>query len=175
MKRSLSTKFGQPERLDWTDPLAVILMDHRGQLDLCDLLEEIADSLPSKVNAASCHLAIRGLHDRVRNHHCFEEEKFFPLLRTRAAGEERILESLDRLSAEHRIDEGYVEEVLELLTAVIGGSFSGPPDLAGYMLRGLFESLRRHIAFENEVLLPQARRLLTAADQALLVRELAKE
>jgi hemerythrin-like domain-containing protein len=175
MKQPSRTEMGQPERFDATDPLAVILIDHRGHLDLCDLLEEIADSLPNEISGASCHQAIRGLRDRVRNHHRFEDEHFFPLLRIRAAEEERVLLSLDRLSSEHRIDEGYVEEVLELLTAVVGGSFRGPPELAGYMLRGLFESLRRHIAFENEVLLPLAHRLLTTADRAQLIQELTRD
>jgi hypothetical protein len=36
--------------------------------------------------------------------------------------------------------------------------------MLGYMLRGFFEQQRRHIEWENRVLLPLARRTLTKAD-----------
>ena len=151
------------------DPLAVILEQHDLHLSLCDLLEEIADGLPDQVHAAKCQSAIEQLSERVFRHHQFEENLFFPLLRTRAVDDSYLQASLDRLEREHRVDEGYADEVLELLHQLIGGHFRGSADAAGYMLRGLFEALRRHIAFENDFVLPRADVLLTSDDRAHLV------
>ena len=50
------------------------------------------------------------------------------------------------------------------------------PNMVGYMLRSFFESYRRHIHWENAVVLPLARSRLTEEDveeleQAMLVHE----
>ncbi|MEM7566747.1 MAG: hemerythrin domain-containing protein, partial [Pseudomonadota bacterium] len=76
---------------------------------------------------------------------------------------------LDRLSAEHEEDEALLPEVLETLQALADDT--GPerePDIAGYVLRGYFESQRRHIAWEEDVVMPLARTRLGADDLAAL-------
>jgi len=156
------------------DAVAILLRHHQSHLALCDQLEEIADSLPDNVDVADCRRAIRDLSVRVRLHHRFEEREFFPLLRVRAAADESLQRSLDRLEDEHRTDEGYADEILDLLSAISSGSYKGSPEVAGYMLRGMFESLRRHIAFENDHILPRARRLLTESDNESLLNALAR-
>lgn len=154
------------------DPLSIILRHHSGHLALCDRLETIADSLPDRVNVLTCKIAIRDLNQRVRHHHRFEEIELFPILRRRATWDPVLTRSLDRLEAEHRADEGYSDEVEEVLSAIAEGVYQGSPDVAGYMLRGLFESLRRHIAFENDHVLPRANRLLTEFDRERLLSAL---
>lgn len=146
------------------DPITVILAHHAGHLVLCNSMETIADSLPDKVDLAICGTVIDALAERVDRHHRFEEQVLFPLLRRRAASDTGLIASLDRLGEEHHIDEGHAGEVMDLLGAIRRGSLDISPDAAGYMLRGLFESMRRHIAFENDHILPAARRLLTKAD-----------
>ncbi|MBN9246319.1 MAG: hypothetical protein J0I81_02505, partial [Hyphomicrobium sp.] len=42
------------------------------------------------------------------------------------------------------------------------------PETLGYILRGYFESQRRHIAWEDSVVLPAARKALTVEDLARL-------
>ncbi len=105
----------------------------------------------------------------ILSHHRFEEREFFPLLRARGGPGADLCNSLDRLEAEHQADEGYAAEILDLLSDITRGNYYGSPDTAGYMLRGLFESMRRHIAFENEHVLPRARKLLTDADRGHLL------
>lgn len=146
------------------DPITVILAHHARHLSLCDLLERIADSLPDKVDIAVCGIVLEGLTERVDRHHRFEDTIFFPLLRRRAPADDRLIGSLDRLVQEHHIDEGHAGEVIELLIEIRRGALGVSPDTAGYMLRGLFEGMRRHIAYENDYILPAARRLLTPAD-----------
>lgn len=159
---------GGPSR----DPLDLILLDHQHYLELCDRMEEIADTLPDKVSVATCTLVIQDLSRRVAWHHNFEEIHLFPVLRARARADDQLVASLDRLEREHRADEGYADEIVDLLSALASGTNLEAPDTAGYMLRGLFQSLRRHIAFENEHVLPLARRMLSAADLARLGRAL---
>lgn len=154
------------------DPITMILVHHAGHLTLCNSMERIADSLPDKVDLAICRAVINALSERVEKHHRFEDRVLFPLLRRRAASDDGLIRSLDRLGEEHDIDEGHAEEVIDLLGAFHRGSREISPDAAGYMLRGLFESMRRHIAFENDYILPAARRLLSNADLVELRVEL---
>jgi len=44
------------------------------------------------------------------------------------------------------------------------------PDMCGYMMRGFFESYRRHIRWEQTVLLPLARRRLRHGDLTALAQ-----
>jgi hemerythrin-like domain-containing protein len=147
-------------------------MDHQHYLELCDRMEEIADTLPDKVSVSTCTRVIQDLSRRVAWHHHFEEVHLFPVLRARARADDRLIASLNRLESEHRSDEGYADEIVDLLSALANGTSHEAPNTAGYMLRGLFQSLRRHIAFENEYVLPLARRMLSAADLARLERVL---
>lgn len=52
-----------------------------------------------------------------------------------------------------------------LKTAIAEGAVPNA-DMLGYMLRGYFESQRRHIAWEDRVVLPAARSVLNAQDLA---------
>jgi hemerythrin-like domain-containing protein len=53
---------------------------------------------------------------------------------------------------------------LESLDALSRGARLKNPDMVGYMLRSFFESYRRHIHWENAVVLPLARSRLSAED-----------
>lgn len=69
-------------------------------------------------------------------------------------GSEANLASTRRLRAEHVEDECFAGEVTEILLAIGHGETVENPEAIGFMLRGLFENLRRHIAFEREHVLP---------------------
>lgn len=121
------------------------------QLALCDELEEIADSLPGNVNRQKCIYAAKTLAPLVRGIHHYEETNLFPRV-IRSTGRLADDETLSRLRYEHLQDEGYAEELTEALFAL----GSGKPvnmEAVGYMLRGFFEGMRRHIAFERSHLL----------------------
>lgn len=156
------------------NPLEMISREHREHLVLCDKLEEIADSLPNNIDRHACSCAARALQDRVRVHHVIEEEGLFPLLSTRAGNDAEFMRSLQRLQDEHQTDEGYCDEVLELLTTLSNGNKLKNADAAGYLLRGLFECMRRHIAFEEEHVLPKAKEILDGSDLKTLALHMAK-
>lgn len=143
--------------------LATIRDAHREQLQLCDALEEIADSLPASINRQKCIYAAKALSPLVRNVHHYEETILFPRLRA-AAGDIVLLEkTLARLKYEHFEDECYAEELTETLLR-LGSGTQINQEAVGYMLRGFFESVRRHIAFEAAHLL-QGGSLATGRDE----------
>ncbi len=156
-----------PERLPLSidgDPLDFLCNSHHAQLALCDVLEGIADSLPNDIDRRLCFRAAMALRVDISLHHLDEERGLFPLLRKRVSVHESLQSSLQRLESEHYADEGFSEEVIEGLEALSRARADINHELIGYMLRGFFESIRRHIAFENEVLLPLARNAFTSGD-----------
>ena len=155
-------------------PLELISLEHGEHLALCDKLEEIADSLPNSIDKNTCTCAAFALRHRVGVHHAMEEEALFPLLHARAGNDIAFMRTLQRLQDEHRTDEGYCDEVLELLTALSTGSLPENVEAAGYLLRGLFECMRRHIAFEEDHLLPKAREVLEESDLQVLASHMAR-
>ena len=65
--------------------------------------------------------------------------------------------ALERLQYEHWKDESFAEEVSDGLIKFVSDSDHPSADTLAYMLRGFFEGLRRHIAFEAEHILPLLR------------------
>ncbi len=150
------------------DPFALLLEDHAKQWELCGWLERIADGLPDDVPPELCALAAQSLRTDMPRHHREEEEALFPLLIARAEDGDLADEIIAKLSEEHASDEGFAEELVDILERLEKGEPADNPNMLGYMLRGFFENYRRHIHWENTVLIPLAKRRLTAAD----VREL---
>ena len=135
------------------NPIAALRKAHKEQLLLCDRLEEIADSLPDAVNRQKCIYAARALGPMIRGVHRFEEDVVFPMIAERLKGDEKIEATLSRLRFEHCEDECFAEELTEALHALGAGADDINIEATGYMLRGFFEAMRRHIAFESEHLL----------------------
>lgn len=123
------------------------------QLDLCRELEEIADSLPAEVNRQKCIYAAKALGPLTMGAHRFEEEILFPWIETQAGGQMEITATLERLKFEHFEDECFIEELIDALLRLGAADVTVNPEAVGYMLRGFFVSMRRHIAFEQEHLL----------------------
>ncbi|MDP3525097.1 MAG: hemerythrin domain-containing protein [Hoeflea sp.] len=144
------------------NPIAALRKAHREQLLLCDRLEEIADSLPDSVNRQKCLYAARALGPMVRGVHRFEEEVVFPMVAARLEGDDKIQATLNRLRFEHCEDECFAEELTEALHALASAANDINVEATGYMLRGFFEAMRRHLAFEDEYLL--SKEALVASD-----------
>ena len=136
------------------DPISALRKAHKDQLLLCDRLEEIADSLPDAINRQKCIYAARALGPMIRGVHRFEEEVVFPLIAERLGADDHINSMLTRLRFEHCEDECFSEELTEALHDLGSGNPDINTEAIGYMLRGFFEAMRRHIAFESEMLLP---------------------
>ncbi|MER8576475.1 hemerythrin domain-containing protein [Mesorhizobium sp. M1338] len=125
---------------------------HREKLQLCDALERIADALPS-VDRLKCLGTANAIIPLLRDIHRYEETAIFPAYEEAVVGNTNLA-STRRLRAEHVEDECFADEVTEILLAIGHGETVENPEAIGFMLRGLFENLRRHIAFEREHVLP---------------------
>lgn len=134
-------------------PAAVMKRAHLEKLQLCEALERIADTLP-KVDRLKCLSTANAIVPLLRNIHQYEETVIFPAYEAALTGSDANLASTRRLRAEHVEDECFAGEVTEILLAIGHGETVENAEAVGFMLRGFFESLRRHIAFEREHVLP---------------------
>lgn len=136
-----------PRRIDSELQLSLKLA-HAEMQDLCEMLEGIADSLPHNLNPATCTKATQTLEALVKRVHSFEENEIFPKYAAANPGS-NTEGMLGRLREEHCVDECYAEELSDALRRVSSASDPISPDTLGYMLRGFFEAMRRHLAFED--------------------------
>lgn len=134
-------------------PAAVMKRAHWEKLQLCDALERIADALPG-VDRLKCLGTANAIVPLLRSIHRYEEAVIFPAYEAAVAANNAGVASIQRLRAEHVEDECFADEVTEILLAIGHGETVGNAEAIGFMLRGFFESLRRHIAFEREHVLP---------------------
>ena len=123
---------------------------HSEKLRICDDLEEIANSLPARYDRLKCLQIANALVPLMRRSHRYEEDFVFPAY----AALPHTEASMRRLLAEHIEDECFADEVTEALLTIGHGAAVDNPAAVGFMLRGFFELVRRHIAFEREHVLP---------------------
>jgi hemerythrin-like domain-containing protein len=127
---------------------------HRRLLAMCDELETVADSLPNNVDRHKCLALSRALGPLLAEAQELEEGEIFPALLTLKPLQAELGGTLKQLRFDHQLDLFYAEEVQEMLHSYGAGRRSVSPEAAGFMLRGFFEGLRRHIAFEEHLLVP---------------------
>lgn len=132
---------------------AQTLSHHQKQKFLCSRLEAVADGLPSNVDRQECLVLARDIYPMVKAAHNFEENVLFPHLE-RYAGADELEEGLERLRFEHWEDEAYAEEISDALGRIGRGGSVSDAEKISWMLRGFFDGVRRHMAFEAEHLLP---------------------
>jgi hypothetical protein len=125
---------------------------HGEQLALCRELEGIADSLPANINRQKCIYAAKALGPLIKGIHHYEETVLFPMLQANPDATVSLGSTIERLKFEHCEDECFAEELTDALLK-LGSGERVNMEAVGYMLRGFFEGMRRHIAFEREHLL----------------------
>ncbi|MGJ8529480.1 hemerythrin domain-containing protein [Maritalea sp.] len=146
------------------DLLAGLRKNHHDKHALCDRLEEIADALPDKVDRNVCVSTARAIEPILKKAHQYEEETLFPALKKLIKGADEQAAIFERLKIEHHEDLCFGEEVRDVLASYGTGKPMQTADATGYMLRGFFESLRRHMAIEQELVLPLKAQTKTAPD-----------
>lgn len=149
-----------------SDPILLVEREHALQNELCNLLEEIADSLPHEASPMLAELACKFLAQSFTGHIVFEEQVFFPAIRARVSGSDTLNVVLGQLETENAHSEASVIEIIDALSEVAEGAIPANVEAFAYLLRGFFESQRRHLSWENEILLPAARQVLTDVELA---------
>jgi hemerythrin-like domain-containing protein len=120
----------------------------------CDHLELAADLLPDGLDPQDCLLLAQKVVPLIRRAHQFEEVKVFPVLLASPGIPAGFAETVDRLRFEHQGDEDYATELCISLRCLVMDRPNANVDALAWMLRGFFEGLRRHVAFEREHVLP---------------------
>lgn len=146
------------------NPLDEIAHTHAVHLQLCDAMEKIADGLPDEVDKRLCAQLVSCLQYDLPLHHSDEEEGLFPLLLARAEPSDGLEQVFERLTSEHQSDTDFASEIAEALEAMGRGERPENAEMMGYMLRGFFERYRRHVHWEDALVMPLARRRLTEDD-----------
>ncbi len=173
-----------PERFpfasaEWTPevfltPLDFIVAEHGRQDAVCDVMGRLLHNPRhgaglATIEAVRCYL-IRDFPLHVAD----EEEDLFPLLRERCPPGDSIGEVIDLLWREHETDAWLRLAVIEDLALLIGGRALSDPARAFGNLATFGETQRRHLAWENAIVLPRARSYLIASDHLELGRRMAK-
>lgn len=160
----------------WVNRNALDLIEHEHylQAQICDSLEAIADGLPDGADKRLCAQVACALREELPLHHRDEECGLFPLIEQRAQPGDGITDILARLAMEHATDESFASELLESLDILSEGGRLKNPDMVGYMFRSFFESYRRHLHWENAVVLPLARSRLLPQDMMKLEEAMAR-
>lgn len=127
---------------------------HRQLMGLCGELERVADSLPHNVNQQTCIQLANALGPNLIAAQELEEKEIFPALLSLAPCGKELGDTIRQLCQDHQMDRCYAEEVQEMLYSYGVGMLSVSHETAGFMLRGFFESLRRHLAFEDHLVMP---------------------
>lgn len=156
------------------DPIEFILAEHLNHRRMCRALEALADS--TDFDAAPIAALVDFIRFDLTLHVIDEEEDFFPMLRKRCAPDDEINEVLDRLSSEHEQDKALSVRVRDVLNACL--IIRKPPHAiedGAEALRSFAQHEMRHLALENAVVVPLARRRFEPDDlQELSMRLLAR-
>lgn len=161
-----------PENL-LREPLDYISSDHFRQRTICKFLDDIAfDPTRSEV-AHLAAIVLTYLEQDLPHHIADEEQNLFPRLRERCLDSDKVDRLLAVLSEEHAKDDHLCTEILVGLRALSNGQNTRVD--AGFVraAAAFAETQRRHLAWEDEVLLPLARQRLTAEDLRDMGRSLA--
>jgi hypothetical protein len=152
------------------DPLDVMLIDHMRQRLFCAEIERFAAFAAIEADAArriGAHLTVD-----LPRHHADEDEDLFPRLRRRAEPEDEVDRAIKRLTADHTLSDAAGARIAAALGRALAG---GPPPTEAERdaMRGFAEAERRHLVFENAVILPLARARLTDDDRAAMLAAMA--
>jgi hypothetical protein len=146
--------------------LAVVERHQSRQRAICRELEAVADSLPSEVDPALCMRLARTLIPTLQSAHEYKEEHFCPLVRRVLTDFSNIDAILERLGAEYYETELLAEEVAEELSHWGICADHKSAEAMGYMLRGFFVSLTRHVDFECVILVEPIKTRLSRLEGA---------
>lgn len=120
-------------------------------LSTCDALEALADSLPGPIPADHCRALADMTVRLVAETHALEDKVLLPVLASSTRRELRVV--AERLRQEHEFDNQAAIEIEDALTDLASGRATLSADAVGYLLRSFFESVRRHVHAEQDLLM----------------------
>ncbi len=144
--------------------LTQIEREHLAERSLCDVLELIADDLLGPLDLTLTRRSVTGLRRCVKRHRILEEGYFYPVLTNRLRRGELDADLLEQIRGEHASDQSLAYDTADQLERALARGRAENPEMLGYMLHGFFECRRRHIAWEDAVVLPLAKSRFSPED-----------
>ena len=145
-------------------PLDFLRSEHARQKKVCDWIERFIDGIEEEPAPKSAGVLLSYLTMDLALHTLDEEDSLFPMLAERAKPEDGIAAVLARLSSEHELDKDLVDFIAADLKQIASGK--RVPLLSRFFANmiGLINTQRRHLTWENEVILPLAEKRLQEQD-----------
>lgn len=154
------------------DPIEFIRQEHSRQFEICDQLEDLPNALDSMLDLDWARSIQSFLFKDLPMHVEDEELDLFPILSERCSGYEGFDLMLSQLTSEHQLDLDLVEPIKAELQVILE---AGAPRNRGRLLmhlRAFAETQRRHLLWENRIVLPLAEKHLTVGDREALSAKL---
>jgi len=156
------------------NPIQAIRREHDRQALACDRLAALATEAEPAPVAAEIDALLVFLREDLAWHTADEEIDLFPSLRARCTPADGIEGILDQLSREHALDKDIADFLVDDLTASAARAGWAPPRRFGINAHAFAETQRRHLDWENNLVLPLAQSRLTADDLRELGRNMAR-
>jgi hypothetical protein len=142
------------------DPIKTIEAERSDQWRLCQYLERIADQLPDPITESDVESIYAILKHKLPIYHR-NEEALYSLIVHNNPHNMLVSKAVALLVEEHRTQDCFAEEFHELFDPA-GSARS--IDGCGYMLRHVFETISRHLVWEDVILMPLAKEDLGKTD-----------
>jgi hemerythrin-like domain-containing protein len=157
----------------FADPIAFIRQDHDRQCEICDQLEDMANFLDQPPELKQIE-SIRSFLTEDLNRHIEDEEiDLFPALARRCKSDPVLDGILYQLASEHELDRGLVDPILKEINMIVENGAARHPMRLVARVHAFVETQRRHLTWENRVVLPLAERQLTDEDKQAMGRSMA--
>jgi hemerythrin-like domain-containing protein len=156
------------------DPIEFIRFEHYRQRTLSDRLGRIAEDVDGAATARDAAWILDYLDTDLPLHIADEAEDLMPLLRERCASRDHVQAICDTLDREHKNDEQAKDHLLDGLRRLAARLPLANP--LGFTRAALLfqDKLRRHLVWENQTLLPLARKRLWTGDVERLGLRMAR-
>ncbi|HVO14051.1 MAG TPA: hemerythrin domain-containing protein [Alphaproteobacteria bacterium] len=156
------------------DPIEFIRFEHYRQRTLCDRLGRVADDLNRPGAGGDAAWILDYLSTDLPLHIADESQDLMPLLRERCQADGQVHAICDTLDREHERDERGRDRLLEGLRRLAARRPVADPDHFVSAARAFQDKLRRHVVWENQMLLPLARKILWTGDLESLGLRMAR-
>ncbi len=156
------------------EPLDYIYADHFRQRAVCVKLEQLIEDPDDPCARHEAAEILAFMEQDLPLHIADEEDSLFPLLRLRCQPEDDIEQVLQILSEEHASDEALAKDLIAELRRLSTARGRAGGRALKWVALAYIQTQRRHLSWENALLLAIARRRLMPADLVSLGRDMAQ-